>query len=121
MGIVKHPMEVISMNIQRRTGAIVGAIAAISMMAVQISPTSAFTLSSTKGGEKILSPQIEKVWCSFRCGPGWGWRGGHWGFWGPAAVVGAVAAGAVVGAAVAGRPCGPGYHLGPQGRRCWPN
>ena len=109
------------MTIERRTGAVIGALAAISMMAVQISPTEAFTLSSPKGGEKVLSPQIEKVWCRWGCGPGWGWRGGRWGFWGPA-VVGGVVAGAVVGAAIAGsRACAPGYHLGPAGRRCWPN
>ena len=38
------------------------------------------------------------------CGPGW-WRGpgGHCH---PMAM---------------GRACPPGYHLGPEGRRCWPN
>jgi hypothetical protein len=108
------------MTLKYRTSVFVGAFAAISMIAAQISPTSAFTLSLPKGGEKVLSSQIEKVWCRWRCGPGWGWRGGHWGFWGPA-VVGGVVAAAIVGGAVAGGACPPGSHLGTHGRRCWPN
>ena len=67
-------------------------------------------------------------------GCGWGW---HRGFLGacvrnegpvaPAATVVAPAgtvvapAGTEVIVAPAGRPCPVGYHLGPQGRRCWPN
>jgi hypothetical protein len=38
------------------------------------------------------------------CGPG-RWRGPH-GYCHPFAV---------------GRLCPPGYHIGPEGRRCWPN
>ncbi len=38
------------------------------------------------------------------CGPGW-WRG-------PAGRCHPFAR---------GRLCPPGYHIGPQGRRCWPN
>ncbi len=78
------------------------AIAAIAMIAAQIAPATAFTLPSPAGVEKAVSPQLEKVWwCRWGCGPGWGWRGGYWGYWGAPAVVAGVAAGAVVGAAVA--------------------
>jgi hypothetical protein len=87
--------------VKHQTGTFLSAIAAISMMAAQISPAAAFTLSSAAVGEKAFSPQIEKVWgCRWGCGGGWGWRGGHWGFWGPAVAAGVVT-GAVVGAAVA--------------------
>jgi hypothetical protein len=59
------------------------------------------------------------------CGAGW-----HRGPWGhcrrnevvvvnPAPVVVAPAATEMV--VPVGRPCPRGYHLGPQGRRCWPN
>jgi hypothetical protein len=97
------------------------AIAVLAMMAIQISPATAFTLSSSAGREELLSPQIEKVWCRWGCGGGWGWRGGHWGFWGPGAVVGGLAAGAVVGAAVAGS--GPCWRrvIGPYGGVHWRN
>ena len=85
---------------KHKTGAFSGAIAAIAMMAAQISPATALTLYSPAGAEKAVSPQVEKVWwCRWGCGPGWGWRGGRWGYWGAPAVVGALAAGAVVGAA----------------------
>jgi len=63
------------------------------------------------------------------CGAGW-----HRGPWGGcrrnvvvAPVVVAPVAPVVVGPAggvmlaPVGRPCPRGYHLGPQGRRCWPN
>ena len=81
-----------------KTGALSGAIAAIAMIAAQIGPATAFTLPSPAGVEKAVSPQVEKVWwCRWGCGPGWGWRGGSWGYWGAPALVG----GAIVGAAVA--------------------
>jgi hypothetical protein len=43
------------------------------------------------------------------CRPGGQWSGGYWrgGYWG--------------GAYYAAGVCPPGYHLGPQGRLCWPN
>jgi hypothetical protein len=94
-----------------KTGTFLGAIAAISMTAAQMSPAAAFTLPSPAGVEKAVSPQVEKVWwCRWGCGPGWGWRYGRWGYWGPGAVAAGVAAGAVVGAAVAA----PYYYGG-----CW--
>ena len=107
---------------RQKTGRCLGAIAAISMAAAQVGPATAFTLSSPAGA-KALSPQIEKVWwCRWgRCGPGWGWRPG-WGYWGPGAVIGGLAAGAVVGAAVAAAP-GPGpcwrSWVGPYGGVHW--
>jgi hypothetical protein len=91
-----------------KTGTFLGAIAAISMMAAQISPAAAFTLPSPAGIEKAVSPQVEKVWwCRWGCG--WGWHRGGWG-WGVGAVAAGVAAGALVGAAVAT----PAYPYG-----CW--
>jgi hypothetical protein len=62
-------------------------------------------------------------WCRWGCGPG------------PVAagVLGGLVVGSMIGAAAAaphpvyGPPpawraaCPPGYHLGPQGRACWPN
>ncbi len=107
----------------RTIGRQLAAIALLATMTVQISPATAFTLSSSVGGEKILSPQIEKVWCRWGCGGGWGWRGGRWGFWGPGAVVGGLAAGAIVGAAVAGSGPGPCWRrvVGPYGGVHWRN
>ena len=101
------------MTKKARIGTIAAALATASMIAAQVSSAEAFTLSST-GGEKVLPPQIERVWCRWGCGGGWGWRGGHWGFWGPAAVVGLAA-----GAAVAGP--GPCWRrvIGPYGGVHW--
>jgi hypothetical protein len=97
-----------------KTGALSGAIAAIAMIAAQIGPATALTLPSPGGVEKAVSPQVEKVWwCRWGCGPGWGWRGGRWGYWGAGAVAAGVAAGAVVGAAAAA-PYYGGYYGG-----CW--
>src|SRR5271165_6585716 len=97
------------MTMRSKTGALSGAIAAIAMIAAQIGPATAFTLPSPAGVEKAVSPQVEKVWwCRWGCGPGWGWRGGSWGYWGAPAVVGRAdnraaddGGGAIVGAAVA--------------------
>jgi hypothetical protein len=104
--------------VKQKTGRCLGALAAISMVAAQISPAAAFTLSSPTDA-KALSPQIEKVWwCRWgRCGPGWGWRPG-WG-WGPGAVAGGLVAGAVVGSAVAAPgPCWRSW-VGPYGGVHW--
>ncbi len=95
-----------------KIGALSGAIAAIAMIAAQIGPATALTLPSPAGVDKAVSPQVEKVWwCRWGCGHGWGWRHGGWGYWGPGAVVGALAAGAVLGAAAAP------YYGYPNG--CW--
>ena len=103
---------------------LIGGTAAAAMLAVSLSPASAFTLSNPSLAPTVGSAQIDKVWWrggwgGWR-GGGWGWRGG-WGYrgpgwgwrgygWGPAAVVGGVAAGALVGSAIAAN----GYY-GP----CW--
>jgi hypothetical protein len=81
------------------------ALAGVFALAMSLNPATAFTSPAPSLERSIVSSQIEKVW----------WRrwGGGWG-WGPAAVVGGLAAGAIVGSAVAGpRYYGPGY--GP----CW--
>ena len=65
----------------QKTGAVSGAIAAVAMLAAQISPAAAVTVPSPAATEKAVSPQVEKAyWCRWGCGHGWGWRGG----WGPA-------------------------------------
>jgi hypothetical protein len=98
-----------------KTGALSGAVAAIAMIAAQIGPATALNLPSQAGVEKAVSPQVEKVWrCRWGCGPGWGWRGGRWGYWGAGAVAAGVAAGAVVGAAAAAP-----YYGGYYGGGCW--
>ncbi|HME85470.1 MAG TPA: hypothetical protein VKG91_13195 [Roseiarcus sp.] len=109
-----------------KTGALTGAIAAIAMVAAQIGPATALTLPSPAGVEKAASPQVEKVWwCRWGCGPGWGWRGGRWGYWGAGAVAAGVAAGAVVGAAAAAPYYGYSYGgcwrrvVGPYGGVHW--
>jgi hypothetical protein len=65
-------------------------------------------------------------------GCGWGWHRGPLGGCRPngsapvavapaPTVVVPVPGGAAVVYAPSGRACPIGYHLGPQGRRCWPN
>jgi hypothetical protein len=81
------------------------------MLSLSFAPASAFTLASPGAERAATAPQVDKVW--------WGYRGGRWGWWGPGAVVGGLAAGAIVGSAIAARPYyygpGPGYAYGP----CW--
>jgi hypothetical protein len=109
----------------------VGGLVGASMLALSLSPASAFTLSGPSLEPAVASAQIDKVWwrggwrgggwrgggwgwrgAGWR-GPGWGWRGGGWG-WGPAAVVGGLAAGALVGGYYGGY-YGPGYGYGRPG------
>jgi hypothetical protein len=110
---------------RQKTGALSGAIAAMAMMAAQMSPAAAFSVPSPAGVEKAVSPQVEKVWwCRWGCG--WGWRPGWgWGWgWGAGAVAAGVAAGTVVGAAAAA-PYYPYYGgcwrrvIGPYGGVHW--
>lgn len=62
-------------------------------------------------------------------GCGWGWHRGPWGGCrangsGPAYVAPRAPVVVVPGAVIyapGGGACPYGYHLGPQGRRCWPN
>jgi hypothetical protein len=60
-----------------------GAVGA-SMLALSLSPASAFTLSGPSLEQPVASAQIEKVWCNhWGCHGGWGWHhgwgGGGWG------------------------------------------
>jgi hypothetical protein len=106
---------------RQKISALSGAIAAVAMVAAQICPAAAFTLPSPGGVEKAVSPQVEKVWwCRWGCGPGWGWRYGRWGYWGPAVAAGVVT-GAVVGAAVAAPYYGGCWRrvVGPYGYVHW--
>ena len=90
----------------------IAALAGAAMLGLSFSPASAFTLAGPSLQQSAASAQVDKVWWrggGWR-GGGWhgGWRGGWhrgWG-WGPAAVVGGLAAGAIVGSALAA----PGYY-----------
>jgi hypothetical protein len=125
-GLIRWAGALAEYQMSMRSSAIrlIGGIAAAAMLAVSLSPASAFTLSSPSLAPTVGSAQIDKVWWRGSWGGwrggGWGWRGG-WGYrgpgwgwrgygWGPAAVLGGVAAGAVVGSAIAAN----GYY-GP----CW--
>ena len=109
------------MSIRTFVNRVAAALAGASMLAVSLTPVSAFTLSGPSLNQSVSSAQIDKVWWRGGWGwhGGWGWRGGGWGWrrgwgWGPAAVVGGVAAGAIVGSAIAARPY-YGNAYGP----CW--
>jgi hypothetical protein len=75
-------------------------------LAFAVSPASAMPMLNL--GDSAAAPDVTLVYGG--CGP-YGHRGpyggcrpgGQWGGYG------------------AGRPCPPGFHLGPYGRRCWPN
>jgi hypothetical protein len=59
----------------------VATAAGAAMLALSLSPASAFTLSGPSLERPVASAQIEKVWCNrWGCHPGWGggWHGG-WG------------------------------------------
>ena len=99
----------------QKIGAVSGALTAVAMLAMEISPAAALTLPSPAATERAVSPPVEKAyWCRWGCGRGWGWhrpwgwgrpgwgyRYGRWGYWGPGAVAAGVATGAVVGVGVA--------------------
>ena len=81
-------------------------IVAAAMLLGTVAETSAFPISAPPQGQSIGGVNIEKVfWCRWRCGPGWGWRGGRWGYWGPGPLV---AGGVVAGAVITGAYAGPG-------------
>ena len=107
------------MSIRTLASRSVAALAGASMLALSLSPASAFTLTAPSLEQSVASSQIDKVWWRGGWGwgwhRGWGWRGRGWG-WGPAAVVGGLAAGAVVGSAIAGPPP---YYGGPYYGNCW--
>jgi hypothetical protein len=56
------------------------ALAGAAMLALSMSPASAFTLASPSLEQPVASAQIDKVW--WRHG-GWGWHRGWGGGWGP--------------------------------------
>jgi hypothetical protein len=101
-------------SVRSIAGSSAAAIAGASMLALSLSPASAFTLSGPSLGQSVASAQVDKVWWrggGWRGGGwrggwhrGWGWRGGGWGL---AAVVGGLAVGAYYGG-------GYGYGPGPQ-------
>jgi hypothetical protein len=73
----------------------IAAISGASMLALSLSPASAFTLSAPSLEQPVASAQIDKVWWHggwhHGWGGGWGWHhawgyGGGWGYgdgWGP--------------------------------------
>lgn len=80
-------------------------VALVATLGLGVPSASAVPLANLSGAS---SPHLTLVYGG--CGP-YGHRGpyggcrpgGQWGgYW-------------------AGRPCPPGFHLGPYGRRCWPN
>ena len=84
----------------------IAAIAAGAMLALSMTPASAFTPPGAALSAQVGASQVDKVWwraCGWgRCG--WGWRRGYvWrGYgWGPAPLV------------------APGYYFPPPGPRCW--
>lgn len=94
----------------------IAALAGAAFLMSSIVDASAFPLSAAPQARAVASGDIQNVWCGgWRCGPGWGWRRGHWGYWGPGAVVGGLVAGAIVAGAYANA-----YH-GPCWRRVYDN
>jgi hypothetical protein len=65
----------------------IAAFAGASLLALSLSPASAFTLSGSSPEQSVAATQIDKVWWR----GGWGWRGGWRGYgggwrgygWGP--------------------------------------
>jgi hypothetical protein len=91
----------------------IAALTGAGMLALSLNPAQALTLAGPPLGQSVATAQIDKVW----------WRHGGWG-WGPAAIVGGLAAGAIVGSALAGPAYyGPGYYgpgyYGPYYGSCW--
>ena len=83
------------MSLRRLLGYSAVALTGVAMLAVPLSPASAFTLSGPFL-DRPATAQFENV---FWRGGGWhggGWHGGGWhGGWGPGAIVGGLAAGAL--------------------------
>ena len=61
------------------TGTAIAAIGGAAMLALSLSPASAFTLSGPSLEQPVASVQIENVWWRHGWGGGWhgGWRGGY--------------------------------------------
>ena len=60
------------------TGTAIAAVGGAAMLALSLSPASAFTLSGPSLQQPIASAQMENVWWRH----GWGWRGGWHRGWG---------------------------------------
>ena len=89
----------------------IAAAAGASMLALSLSPASAFTLAGPSLQQPVASLQIDKVW----------WRHRGWG-WGPGAIIGGLAAGALVGGYYGGyygSGYGPGYYGPGYYDPCW--
>jgi len=54
----------------------IAAVAGAAMLAMSLSPASAFTLSGPSLEQPVASAQVDKVWWR----GGWGWRGPGWGW-----------------------------------------
>ena len=84
------------------------ALAGAAFLMASAADASAFTLGGDARAQVAAGSDIQQVWCNgYRCGPGWGWRHGRWGYWGPGAVIGGVVAGAIIAGAVANSYHGP--------------
>jgi hypothetical protein len=61
------------------TGTAIAAVGGAAMLALSLSPASAFTLSGPSLEQPVASAQIEKVWWRHGWRGGWhgGWRGGY--------------------------------------------
>ena len=71
-------------------------------------PASALPLAGL--GTPVAAPDARIIQVYGRCGP-YGHRGPY----------GGCRTGGQRGGYVRGRSCPPGFHIGPYGRRCWPN
>jgi hypothetical protein len=64
----------------------IAALAGATMLALSLSPASAFTLSGPSLEQPVASAQVDKVWWRYGYGyRGYGWRGYGWrgpGYWG---------------------------------------
>ncbi|WP_158813658.1 hypothetical protein [Methylocapsa sp. S129] len=59
----------------------IAALGGATMLALSLSPASAFTLSGPSLEQPVVSAQIDKVWWHHGWGGGWGWHHHGWG-WG---------------------------------------
>jgi hypothetical protein len=85
---------------------LLGAVASAALiMAVQVQGVEALPLTNLQGA---AAPEVTLVYGG--CGV-FGHRGPY----------GGCRAGGQAGGYGRGRPCPPGFHLGPHGAKCWPN
>ena len=60
----------------------IAALGGATMLALTLSPASAFTLSAPSLQQPVVSAEIDKVWWHHGWGGGWGWHHGWGGGWG---------------------------------------